>query len=79
MRRVGHTAHVMESRNAARVLLGRPEGKRTFGRPRHRLEDNIKMYLKEVRWEAVDWIHVPCDRYSWPALMNTIMQVLLSS
>jgi hypothetical protein len=49
MRRVGPTAHAMDSRNAARVLVGRPEGKRTFGKPRHRLEDNIKMYLKEVR------------------------------
>jgi hypothetical protein len=49
MRRAGHTAHVMESRNAARVLVGRPEGKRTFDRPRHTLEDNIKMCLKEVR------------------------------
>jgi hypothetical protein len=42
-------AHGTRDRNAARILVGRPEGKRTFGRPRYRLEDNIKMYLKQVR------------------------------
>jgi hypothetical protein len=36
--------------------VGRPEGRRPLGRPRHRWEDNIKMYLKEVRWGGMDWI-----------------------
>jgi hypothetical protein len=40
----------MGRRNAYRILMGKPEGKRPLGRPRRRWEDNVKMYLKEVRW-----------------------------
>jgi hypothetical protein len=39
-----------------RVLVGKPEGRRPLGRPRHRWEDNIEMALKEVGWGAMDWI-----------------------
>jgi hypothetical protein len=45
MRWAGHVAHTGEKRNAYRVLVGKPEGKRSLGRPRHRWEDNIKMDL----------------------------------
>ena len=48
MRRAEHVAHMGERRGLYRVLLGKPEGKRPFGRPRHRWEDNIKMNLQEV-------------------------------
>jgi hypothetical protein len=41
-------------RNVYRSLLGKPEGKRPFRRPRHRWEDNIRMDLKEIGWEGVD-------------------------
>jgi hypothetical protein len=41
-----------ERRGAYRVLVGKPEGRRPLGRPRHRWEDNIKMDLREVRWGA---------------------------
>jgi hypothetical protein len=44
-----------ERRDAYRVLLGKPEGKRPLGRLRHRWEDNIKMDLKEVGWGDIDW------------------------
>jgi hypothetical protein len=45
-----------ERRVAYRVLVGKPEGKRPLGRPGRRWEDNIKMDLREVGWEGMDWI-----------------------
>ena len=48
MRWAGHLARMGEKRGVYRVLVGKPEGKRPFGRPRRRWEDNIKMDLKEV-------------------------------
>ena len=48
MRRVGHVARMGEGRDVHKVLVGKPEGKRPLGRPRHRWEDNIKMDLEEV-------------------------------
>jgi len=48
MRWAGHVARVGERRGVYRVLVGKPEGKRPLGRPRHRWEDNIKMDLQEV-------------------------------
>jgi hypothetical protein len=47
-----------EKRNACRVLVGKPEGKRPLGRPRRRWEDNIKMYLREIGWGGMDWINL---------------------
>jgi len=52
MRRAGHLARMGERRSAYNVLLGKPEGKRPLGRPRHLWEDNIKMALQEVGWGA---------------------------
>jgi len=48
MRWVGHVMHMGKRRSIYRVLVGKPEGKRPLGRPRHRWEDNIKMDLQEV-------------------------------
>jgi hypothetical protein len=45
-----------EKRNAYRILVGKPEGKRPLGRPRCRWVDNIKMDLRETGWDGVDWI-----------------------
>jgi hypothetical protein len=45
-----------ERRGIYRVLVGKPEGKRPLGRPRHRWEDNINMYFQEVGCESMDWI-----------------------
>jgi hypothetical protein len=53
MRWVGHVAQ-MENRNAYRILVGKREGKRPLGRPRHRWVDNIKMDLREIGWDGVD-------------------------
>jgi hypothetical protein len=42
--------------NACRILVGKPEGKRPLGRPRRRWVDNIKMDLREIKWDGMDWI-----------------------
>jgi hypothetical protein len=49
-------------RNVFKILVGKPEWKRPFGRPRYRLEVNIKMVFREIGWEVVDWIHLAQDR-----------------
>jgi len=54
MRWVGHVAHMVERRGLYMVLVEKPEGRRTFGRPRCRWEDNIKMDLQEVRCGRMD-------------------------
>ncbi|KAJ4431071.1 hypothetical protein ANN_19664 [Periplaneta americana] len=59
-----------ESRNAYRVLVGRPEEKRSLGRPRRRWEDNIKMDLREVVYDDGDWINLAQDRDRWQACDN---------
>jgi hypothetical protein len=47
-----------ETRNAYNILTGKPEGKRAFGRPRCRWEDNIKMNLRKTGWKGLDWMHL---------------------
>jgi hypothetical protein len=58
MRREGQAALTGAKRNAHRVLVGKPEGKRQLGRPRHWWEDNIKMDLREIEWGGRNWIHL---------------------
>ena len=72
MRWVGHVACMEEGRVVHRVLVGKPEGKRPLGRPRHRWEDNIKMDLQEVGGGG-DWMELAKDRDSWWTLVNTVM------
>ena len=64
MRWAGHVACMWERTGAYRVLVGRSEGKRLFGRPLQRWEDNIKMYLQEVGWEDMEWFYLNQDRDS---------------
>jgi hypothetical protein len=60
---VGRTcAQLGEKRNVYRLLVGRPEGERPLGRPRHRCIDNIKIYLLEIVVNVVDWIGLAQDR-----------------
>jgi hypothetical protein len=63
-----------EKRHVYRLLVGKPEGKRPLGRPRRRWIDNIKMDLSEVGWSVVDCIGLAQDRYTWRALVNTVMK-----
>jgi hypothetical protein len=64
-----------EKRNAYRILVGKPEGKRPLGKPRHRSVDNIKMDLREIGWDGMDWIHLAQDRDRWRALVKTVMNL----
>ena len=72
MRWVGHVARMGEVRGVHRVLVGMPEGKRPFGRPRCRWEDNIKMDLQEVEGGRGDWMELARDRDGWRALVGTV-------
>jgi hypothetical protein len=56
-------------------LVGQPEGKRKIGRSRRTWEDNIRMDLREIGWEVVDWIHLAQDRGYWWVLVNTVMNI----
>jgi hypothetical protein len=67
-----------EGRGVYRVLVGRPEGKRPLGRPRHRWEDNIKMDLREIGIDGANWIQLAQDRVQWQACVNTIMNLRFS-
>jgi hypothetical protein len=64
-----------EKRAAYGLLLGKPEGKRPLGRPRHRWIDNMKMDLLVIGLRVVDWICLAQDRYSWRALVNAIINL----
>jgi hypothetical protein len=62
-------------RNAYTILAGKPEGKRPLGRPRDRWEGNIRMELRKVGWESVDWIPLAQDKEEWQAVVNTVMNL----
>jgi hypothetical protein len=62
-----------EKKNAYRVLVVEPEGKRPPGVPRRRWEDNIKMDVREIVWGSMDWIDLAQKRDQWRALVNTLM------
>jgi hypothetical protein len=59
-------------RGVYRVLVGKSEGKKLLGRPRHRWEDNIMKNLQEVGCGDMDWIELPRGRDRWRALLNTV-------
>ena len=59
-----------------RGLVGKPEGKKPFGRPRHRWEDNIKMDLQEVGSGGMDWIELAQDTNRWQARVNEVMNIV---
>jgi hypothetical protein len=61
-----------EKSNAYRILVGKPGRKRPLGRPR---VDNIKMDLREIGWDGMDWIDLAQDRDQRRALVNTIMNL----
>jgi hypothetical protein len=62
-------------RNAYGTLVGNPEGKRPLGRPRRRWVDNIKIDLREIEWDGIDWIDLAQNREQWRALVNTVMNL----
>jgi hypothetical protein len=62
-----------EKRNAYRLLVGKPEGRRPLGRPRRRWVDNIMMDLGEVGWGDVHWIGLAQDMKRLRALVNSVL------
>jgi hypothetical protein len=58
-----------------RFLVGKPEGKRPLGRPRHRWEDGIRMDLREIGLGDVDWIRLAQDRDRWRAVVSAVMNL----
>jgi hypothetical protein len=64
-----------KKKNAYRLLVGKPEGRRPLGRPRRRWLDNIRMDLVEVGWDDVDWIGLAQDRDRWRALVSSILNL----
>jgi hypothetical protein len=64
-----------ENRNAYRIFVGKPEGKRPLGRPRRRWENNIRMDLGEVGWGDVDWIDLAKDRNRLRAVVNSVLNL----
>jgi hypothetical protein len=71
MRWAGHVERMGEERN----VMGKPQGKRPLGRPRRRWEDGIRMDLREIGLESVDWIQLAQDKDRWRALVNTVMNL----
>jgi hypothetical protein len=57
------------------ILVGKPEGKRSLGRPRRRWEDTIKMDLREIGWGGMGWIDLTQDRDQWRDIVNTVMNL----
>jgi hypothetical protein len=73
MRWVGHVVRMGEGRKVYRVLVGKPEGKRSLGGSRRSWGDGVKMEFRETDWEGVDWSHLAQDRDRWRAVVNTVM------
>ena len=71
----GHVARMEQSRNAYRVLVGKPEGKRPLGRPRRRWKDSIRMDLGEVVCDPGEWIGLAEHRDQWRAYVRAVMNL----
>jgi hypothetical protein len=73
-RRIRWAGHVVRIGKMAtyRILMGKPEGKRPLGRQRRRWMESIKIDLREIEWDGMDWIDVAQDRDQWRALVNTV-------
>jgi hypothetical protein len=64
-----------EKKNVYRILVGNLDGKRPLGRPRRKRVYNMKMDLREIGWDGIDWIDLAQGRDQWRALINTIMNL----
>jgi hypothetical protein len=79
MRWAGHVTRMEETRNAYRILVRKPEGKRPLGSSRRRWVDNIKIVLREIGWDGTDCIELAQDRDQWKALVDTVMNLRVPS
>jgi transposase len=64
-----------EERNAYRILVGKPEGKRPLGRPRRRSVDNVRIDLRDTGLGGMVWVDLAQDRNQWRALVNAVMKL----
>jgi hypothetical protein len=64
-------AHIGKIRKACKVLVRTPEGNKPLGRPKHRWEDNNRIYFKEIEWKGVDWIWLAQDK----GLVNVVVNL----
>jgi hypothetical protein len=64
-----------ERRHSYRILVGKPEGKRTLGSLRRRWVDNIEKDLRERRWDGMDWIDLAQGKDQWRALLKTVLNL----
>jgi hypothetical protein len=62
-------------RNIYKILVGKPEGKRPLGEPRHRWVNNIRINLRETGWEGLDWVHLTQDRDQWKVPLSIVMNL----
>jgi hypothetical protein len=74
MRWEGHVAYMGQDRKVYKILTGKPKGKWSCRRPRHRWEDGIKLELGKIGW-GVEWIHLAQNRDHWQALVNAVMNL----
>jgi hypothetical protein len=75
MRQEGHVVGMGTKRNAYRILVGKPEGKRPLGRPRRRWVNNIQMDLTEIELCRSDWIDLAQDKGQFRVFVNTVMNL----
>jgi hypothetical protein len=75
IRWAGHVARLGDKKNAYRLLVGKPEGRRPLGRLRRRWLENIRMDFVEVRWSDVHWIGLAPNRDRWRALVNSVLNL----
>jgi hypothetical protein len=73
MRWARHVARKGKKRNAYRLLVGKPDERRSLGRPRLRWVDSIRMDLIQMGWSDMDWIGLAQDRDRWRALVNSVL------
>jgi hypothetical protein len=79
MRWTGHAAYMCEITSAYKILVRKPVGKRSLGRPRCRWEDNIRTDLSEMGCGGLNWIFSAQDRAQWQDLVTTVMNDHVSS
>ena len=75
MRGSDHVARMEEGRSTFKILTGTPTGKRPFGRPRRRWEDNVRMDLKGIGINKRNWVYLVQDRDYWRALVNATLNL----
>jgi hypothetical protein len=75
MRWAGHVAGMDLKWNVYWISVENPEGNKPLGRPRCRWMDNIKMDVRDIGWDGMDWIDLAQDRDQWRALVNPVMKL----